>query len=430
MKYPNTMQAALLLDARSDRLDAIVSDFARVFEMKSGASFNTVEHKPGTFLRLFGGGDELMLTFEYVDAPPKHEVFAQAIGSPVTAALCPDMPNRLIRAQAMVLLEVSHGAMGGVEEDPKFASMFEQLGVRQGATAEQFQRRLETLALMTRVAIDTVAPSAVHWTQSNQLFDPKVVHGFAEMGFPGPLSIHPYVFGPDDQDAAAIAEDDAKAGIRTFGARHWLEREIYVAPTTLPWSASFQTILAFCRLATMENGYVIPDGDIFGPEGGGEKWRVHHRDIGEVEGDVTAQEGGVTAQEGGVPLYELVPLRHDECGFLDLDYAKEQRVVCEAGGAIMGDYSAQELYGDEAPSIAEARDLVEGVGGSLLVTALDERPSGDGPAPPPQPDPSPPQPVGSAPARPQSARPQSSRPGETTISGRGLRAKVFGRKGL
>ncbi|MEO0418639.1 MAG: hypothetical protein AAF249_07235 [Pseudomonadota bacterium] len=428
MKYPNRMQAALLFDQRTDRLDAIAQGFARVFKMKSGATFNTVEHT-GSFVRLFGGGDELMLTFEYVDGPPKHEVFAQAVGSPMTGILCPDMGSRLVRAQGMILLEVSHGAIGGVEENPKIAAMLDTLGMKQGATPEQFTRRLETLALMTRIAIDEAAPSVIHWTQSNQLFEPKVFDGFAEMGFPGPLAIHPYLFGPDDQDARTsedFPEGEAKAGIRTFGARHWLGREIYVAPTTLPWGAAFQTILAFCRLATMEGGYVIPDGDTFGPEGGGEKWRVRHRDIGEVPGDVTAE-------EGGVPLYELVPLRHDECGFLDPDFASEQRVVCEAGGAIIGDMSAEELYGEDAKEIAAARSMVESVGGTLTVTALDERPSGpeDG-GDPPAPEPTPPEPPAPAPAV-QASQPRSqpnSQPGEPALSGRGLRARVFGRKGL
>ncbi|MEM7701444.1 MAG: hypothetical protein AAF251_05855 [Pseudomonadota bacterium] len=417
MKYPNRMQAALLFDQSTDRLDTIAQGVARVFEMKSGAPFNTVEHT-GSFVRLFGGGDELMLTFEYVDGPPKHEVFAQAVGSPITAILCPDMANRLVRAQAMILLEVSHGAMGGVEENPEIASMLDTLGMKQGATPEQFNRRLETLALMTRVAIDNSNPSAIHWTQSNQLLEPKVFDGFADMGFPGPLAIHPYLFGPDDQDASNVPESEAKAGIRTFGARQWLGREIYVAPTTLPWGAAFQTILAFCRLATMEGGYIIPDGDTFGPEGGGEKWRVHHREIGEVPGDVTAE-------EGGAPLYELVPLRHDECGFLDPDFAKEQRVVCEAGGAIIGDMSAEELYGEDAKEIAAARSMVEGVGGTLTVTTLDERPSGgDGGREPPAPESPPSEPPAPAPAV------QASQPGEPVISGRGLRARVFGRKGL
>ncbi|MEM7689206.1 MAG: hypothetical protein AAF291_09300 [Pseudomonadota bacterium] len=430
MKYPNRMQAALLLDARFGGLDGIAHDLARIFEMKFGADFNTVEEKPGVFHRLFGGGDELMLTFEYVDGPPDQQVFAQAMASPITAQLCPDMGARVLRAQALILFEVSHGAMGGVEDDPKIAAMFQTLGVRQGATPEQFNRRLETLTLMTRVACDHVTPGAIHWTQSNQLFEPKAFDGLSQLGFPGPIAIHPNIFGADDQEAAT-PEQDVKAGIRTFGARHWLGREIYVAPTTLAWGASYQTILAFLTIATMEDGYIIPDDDIFGPEDGSEKWRVRHRAIGETPGDVSAE-------EGGTPLYELIPLRHDEGGFLDPDYAKNAQVICEAGGAIMGDYSAEELYGEQAPAIADARAMVEGVGGSLMVTALDERPQerGDGeeplsPGPTPfgsGPDPIPPAPSGTAPAVPQAPQPQISQPGETSVTGAGLRARLFGTK--
>jgi hypothetical protein len=56
------------------------------------------------------------------------------------------------------------------------------------------------------------------------------------------------------------------AGLRTFGARHWLGREILIRPSVLPWAANLETIFAFLRLATMPGGYVIPDGDSFGPE--------------------------------------------------------------------------------------------------------------------------------------------------------------------
>ena len=419
MKYPNRMQSAVLLDARFDGLDAIASDLARIVQMKSGATFNTIEHKPGVFLRLFGGGDELMLTFEYVPGPPDHGVFAQAMGSPVTTLLCPDMGARLIRAQAMILLEVSHGTMGGLEDKPGIASMFETLGLKQGASPEQFTRRLETLALMTRVATDRITPCAIHWTLSNQLFEPRAFEAFATAGFPGPLSVHPYLFGPDDQDAAtpeATPETGAKAGIRSFGARHWLGRELYVAPTTLPWGAGYETMLTFLRIATMENGYIIPDGDIFGPEDGSQKWRVRHREIGAFPGDVPAE-------QGGAPLYELIPLRHDECGFLDPEYAAEARVVCEAGGAIMGDYSARELYGEEADAIAEARAMVEGIGGSLMVTALDERPTALDEPPVRTEAPLPPQPR-------QVPAAQPSRPGDNSVSGRGLRARLFGTKGV
>ncbi len=63
--------------------------------------------------------------------------------------------------------------------------------------------------------------------------------------------------------------------------------------------------------ATIDNGYVIPDGDTFGPEDHSLSYRVLHRD----------------AEAGDVPLYELVPLLYREYGFVSPDYVPRDRVI-------------------------------------------------------------------------------------------------------
>lgn len=411
MKYPNRIQAALLLDARFEELDALARDFARIAEMKSGATFNVPEHHPGAFVRMFGGSDDLMLTFEYIDSPPNTSLFASALASPVTSIRSPDMPDRIGRARSHILLEVSHGAMGGVEEDPKIAPMMHDVGISGSSTnAAAFERRLEALALMARVATDHVTPSAIHWTQSNQLLEPDAFEAMAARGFPGPLAIHPLLFGDDKP-----AEAGAQIGLRTFGARHWLGREIVVPPTSLPWSAAYQTVLVFCAMATMEDGYIIPDGDTFGPpppegEEPGEVWRVQHHDLDQ---DAPANDD-TDARGGPVPVYELVPLRHDECNFVAEEYAREASVLCTRepkpkpapkaedaadGGDAAGDASLKE----EASSLAE------------LEAALAEG-RAEAAANPPDP----------LPATLTSATPSLA--GDQNVSGRSLRAKVFGKK--
>ncbi len=401
MEYPNRLQTALVFDQRHDVLEEAVRDFARIEEMKSGTVFNIPEANPGKFYRLFGG-DEMMLTFEYIDGPANPEVFSAPLSSSITGILCPDIRQRLTRSQSHILLEVSHGVMGGVENEPSIAAMFEELGMpKAGASRPQFERRLEVLSLMTRVVSDHTKPSVVHWTQSDQLFDGDTFETFvANSEAPGPLHIHPYLFGPQ-----AGPNEEQKIGIRTFGARHWLGREILIEPSTLPWATNYETILAFLRICLAENGYVIPDEDTFGPEDRSLSYRVNWRDADPEEGDQ------------GVPFYELIPLKHVEHGFVSENFVPDENVIDDRC------FPAELMPEDEqdkaelANEWAEKRAMAENAGCKFEVRARDL----GGEAPPPT-DPSDSPDIVSAPT--------PGNPGMPSLSGRGLRAKVFGRKGL
>lgn len=325
MKYPNRLQVALLFDEPFDGLDAVARDFARVIEMKTGAIFNVPEQKSGVFVRLFGGarstaGGEMMLTFEVLPGPGATETYEGALGSSITGILCPTMPQRVARASCHILLEVSHGAMSAVEDDTEKATMVGEVGADQGWTTQAaFHARLETLALMTRVTCDHIMPSAIHWTQSNLLIDPETFEQMAgpaaSMSLPCPLTIHPILFGEPEEPGQT-----PRVGLRTLGARHWLGRELVVPATTLPWASAYQTVVAFCTMATSQSGHVVADGDTFGPEDGSEIWRVHHRN---AASDDSASEG--------VATYELVPLRHDTCGFVAEDLAENPVPFANAG---------------------------------------------------------------------------------------------------
>jgi hypothetical protein len=401
MLYPNRLQAALLFDRPVRELEAIMRDFARIEGMKSGANFNVPEANPGRFYRLFNGAEELMLTFEYLDGPANSDAFRGALSSAFVGLATPDIRSRIARARSHILLEVSHGVMAGVEEDPKIAAMFAQLGMpKAGATQAQFQRRLAVLALMTRVTSDHAMPSAVHWTQSDLLIGGDQCDSFAAIEPPSPLHIHPFLYGPPGEAGLV--------GIRTFGARHWLGREVLIKPSVLPWAANYETILAFLRVATMANGYVIPDGDTFGPEDRSLSYRVLHHDVGS---DI----GYLEREPADVPIYELVPMKHVAHGFIAPEHVPDENTINDRAfpAAIMPD--DQDEKAALANDWAEKRKLAEGIGGRLEVRAFGIE---DG-APPPRPA-SPPVSV---------VTPTPSLPGAPSLSGRGLRAKVFGRKG-
>ncbi len=401
MQYPNRLQTALVFDQRHDILEAAVRDFARIEEMKSGAIFNVPESNPSKFYRLFNGDEELMLTFEYMDGPANADAFRGPLASTITGIMCPDIRERITTSQSHILVEVSHGVMGGVENDPKIAAFLSEVGMpKAGASKEQFNRRLEVLTLMTRIVTDHAKPTAIHWTQSDQLFEYDNFEAYASNSdAPGPLHVHPYLFGP-----IAAPGEPQKMGIRTFGARHWLGREILVEPNVLPWAANYETILAFLRIASLENGYIIPDGDTFGPDDRSLSYRVDYRDADPEEGEL------------GVPFYELTPLKHIKYGFVAADHVPDENVFDDRSFPpdIMPEDESEKA--ELANEWREKRELAENAGGSFEVRAI----GNGGAAPqPPRPDPTP----------TQVSAPSASNPGMPSLSGRGLRAKVFGRKG-
>ena len=349
MQFPNEIQAALLFDRRVGDLEAIVRAFMQVEEASSGARFNVPEAKPGTFYRLFGG-DGLMITLEYLDHPANAGLFEQTLASMITGIVCPDIRQRLTKNRSHILVNVSHGVLGN---SPEVVQMLAQLNFpMEGHSLPQFMRRLDVCALISWIACDHAPAQAIHWTQSNQLFPGEVIADVAKMAAPGPLHIHPYLFG-GQKDATGAT----KVGIRTFGARHFVGREVLVEPNALPWGANYQTILVFLKVATVENGYVIAHGDTFGPEDRSLSYRVLHRE----------------AEAGDVPLFELQPLMYREHGFVSDDYVPPGRVFDDrmpppADLMPAGDDAKMQLVNEWR----EKRVRAEGIGGRFEVRARDD----------------------------------------------------------
>lgn len=360
MQYPNDLQACLLFDRPIADLEAIVRSFMRVMEARSGIHFNLPEFKPGTIYRLFGG-QKMTVLFEYVNTPPKLEMFQQALNSTITGIVGPDIRERLVRCRSHILINVSHGVLGN---SPEMLAMLAQIDYPiEGHSLPEFTDRLEVLALAARVAGEEIEPLAVHWTQSNQLMPGAAFDTLAAMDTPSMLHVHPYLFG-GGQDA----DGNHKAGIRTFGMRHFIGREVIVEPNILPWAANFETILALLRVATIQNGYIIPDGDTFGPEDRSLSYRVLHRE----------------AEEGDVPLLELVPLMYEEYGFVAPDYVPLDQVIDDRmpPPALMPEDEEEKM--ELANEWREKRSLAEGIGGRFEVRSRNPL-GGDGTPPPPAP---------------------------------------------
>lgn len=401
-----------MLDTRFEGLDAVVRNFERIIAMKSHPSFNTVEHHSSTFHRLFGGGEDLSLTFQYIDKTPDFSQFSSALNSPITNLIHPDMADRVKHARSYILLEVTHGKMthGGITHGPinamEYGPALAGTGHKSNASdhnhpAAAFEKRLETLATMARIACDTITPNAVHWGQSNQLFDPETFEISASSGFPGPLTIHPMLFGGE------LIENNNEIssqilGLKTFGASHWLGHEIVVPATSLPWTAAYQTVLDFCIMSAPSQASAFADGDTFGPEDGSEIWRIHRRGPKPANDEENADG---TLPSIATPIIELIPLRHDECKFVSEEYARQANVTM-----IRKPRASNSSANPNHDASTKSSSLVE------LEDALSEGLA---------------QAAENPPAPLQNAIPSTGRPSQSggpSVSGRGLRAQLFGKK--
>ena len=356
MQFPNEIQAALLFDQPFRTLEAVVRSFLRLEQMQGREPFNVSEANPGVFYRLFGQ-DDLMITLEYLAQPANTDLFQKSLASTITGVLCPDIRQRLMSNRSHVLVTVSHGVLGS---SPDVTQLLGEIGMpMEGCSLPQFRRRLEACATIARLICDEAMPQVVHWTQSNQLIPGEKFEDYATVPAPGPLHIHPYLFGN-----RAGASGEPEVGLLTFGARHFIGREISIEPGALPWAAHFETILAFLRVATIDNGYVIPHDDTFGPEDRSLSYRVLHCE---------------PEEEGGVPLYRLVPLMHRAYGFQSAEYVEPDCVFDDRmpPGDLMPD--DDEAKAELANEWREKRGLAEGIGGRFEVRAGDPGPAGPQP---------------------------------------------------
>jgi hypothetical protein len=368
MQFPNDIQCALLFEHRGVNLDAAVRTFLQIEGAKLGVRYNPVEVREGAFYQLFGTND-LMVTAEYIDGPANMEVFKPALSSVATRILFPEVAEALMTHKSHVLINIRSGAIPNL---PEIAQLMAKIGVAgAGASLPQFLDRMSTCTLLSRIVMEAGKVSAVHWTQSDQILKPETFETMAGLEAPGPLNIHPFLFG---------REEDGKqlAGIRTFGARHFIGREIRIQPSELPWGANYEVILAFLRVATIDNGYVIPDGDTFGPEDRSVSYRVRHLD----------------AEDGDVPFYELEPLMHREYGFQSEGYVPRIMAFDDrsAPSALMPGSSE-----DRAELVTEWREkraMAEGIGGRFEVRPkFPGTGNGDPASTPPAPTSPPPRPV-------------------------------------
>lgn len=186
------------------------------------------------------------------------------LASPVTGLISHDMPERLAATQARLQLAISRPAANHI-----------------AANVPAIRQALALLSQVCAMACTQGDALALHWKQSEQLLPPAAFLELANEGVPGALHVHPFLFGGDGQ-----------VGIRTFGMRHFIGREMLLQPHGDDFTGHFEAMLAFLRHALSPGGELIPDGDSFSLPDGGQRYQVLH----------------LAGADDGVPLIELLPI--------------------------------------------------------------------------------------------------------------------------
>jgi hypothetical protein len=296
VQYPSDTQSALLFDRPFTHLEAVATKAVAVLSARFGAEFKCIEANPGVFYRIFGG-DDLMITLEYMDGQANVALFDLPLKSPITNMLCSEMGERVAGHRSHVLIGVSHGVFGN---SPEVAALLDKMSYpKTGATYAHFEQRLIVCELLTLIAQETLQASAIHWTQSDQLFDYKTFETYANGTAPSLLHVHPYLLGGGTSD-----EGDPLVTVVGLGSAQFVGRTVTVKANPLPWHVSFEAIFIFLRVALAKGGYIIPDIDTFGDEDNTQSYRVRH----------------MPAQEGLAAFYELEPLLHKEHGYQSPTY--------------------------------------------------------------------------------------------------------------
>jgi hypothetical protein len=200
--------------------------------------------------------------------------------------------------------------------------------------------------------------SLVHWTSSDHLLKGDVFAALTPHKVPTLLHVHPLLYR-----GGKSADGRDQFTITTFGAKYFVGREVHVAANPLPWTDSLGLILSFLNIATMKNGYIIPDGDTFGDDDHSLRCRVRYIPEGAKSDDFDG------------PLYRLELLVARKFGFVSPDYVPPERTFDDR--TVPPDILS-DLGRERAPVIEDMRakrQMVERVGGRLEVSETTPRPA-------------------------------------------------------
>ncbi|MXN65047.1 hypothetical protein GR183_09025 [Stappia sp. GBMRC 2046] len=245
---PENIQTALLYQAcKPADPDEFIKHINKVIDF-TGLEFESTIHGHGRNFFIVGGG--LYIQVEQSLNPLAAGGFHQTLSSPFTRISFPEAGEAVRSHTSHVLINIGKGipmpAITGIDLPDAALSKGE------------FSIALTLAQVATNFFFHRAEPMAVHWGQSNILLSGKAYGALAQQPDPMPLYIHPSLFS-----SRAVVRGRQVIGFRTFGAAHFLGKEIVFneAPVPLDWMLS----RVYSFVGTMrERGELPPAGDSFG----------------------------------------------------------------------------------------------------------------------------------------------------------------------
>ncbi len=306
--YPENIQCAVLFDRKNAvKVADIIQKFGEVQRAKSSTEYKLLPNNSQNFAMLVGP-NELTVTIEFLDEPADLAVFGPTLASSFTQMIIPNALDVISSSKSYILINVRNGITPTTAIPDNY---FETLKMqRPGHSIDEFTARLKLCGLITLLTHDLGKSVLIHWGQSDMLFRPGSFEKIVLDETPGIINLHPHSF-----EVETAAGGQETVGFSTFGAAHFIRREITVRANPIPWLENLLATVFFIRLAWQKNGYVIPNGDVFGPESGECSYRVHHiheTNSGEVQTDAR---------------YELELMMHKEHNFLSPDHTSYDNAI-------------------------------------------------------------------------------------------------------
>lgn len=195
--------------------------------------------------------DSRHITLQRFDEKMGMQGFSDVLANPFYAHAKPGLIQAIKDHQRAFLIEVGAGSVPGFANALMASGVAQALdgldGIGMGLSDDQdgYEERLRLAQDCTSALIREMAPSAVHWAQSQQLFDAPTFTDLAVNGFSLPLYCGPFLFGGEQMPDGSV-----KAGVRGLGSQNILGKMVVFEPDVQDWTKSYVQMLSFityCR---------------------------------------------------------------------------------------------------------------------------------------------------------------------------------------